>query len=109
MEYCEDCGGLVVPEKKSDETSFKCRSCGKSHEQTDDGAMKITEKNQDEKKSIDIDEKDEDELPTTDDFECEECGHGEAFWWMLQTRAADEPETRFFKCTECSHTIREYD
>ncbi|MEK6933005.1 MAG: transcription factor S, partial [Nanoarchaeota archaeon] len=25
-----------------------------------------------------------------------------------QTRAADEAETRFFKCTKCKHTIREY-
>lgn len=108
MEYCDDCGGLIVPEKKSDETSFKCRSCGNPYEK-EGGELKITEKNDEDRKSIDVEDSEDENLPTTDDFECEECGNGEAYWWMLQTRAADEPETRFFKCTECSHTIREYD
>jgi DNA-directed RNA polymerase subunit M len=31
-----------------------------------------------------------------------------AYFWTQQTRGADEPETRFFKCTKCSHTWREY-
>ncbi len=108
MDYCEECGGLIVPEKKSQETSFKCRSCGKPHEQDGDG-LKITETNDEERKSIDVEDKDTDNLPTTDDFDCEECDNQEAYWWMLQTRSADEPETRFFKCTECGHTLREYD
>ncbi|MBI2112883.1 transcription factor S, partial [Candidatus Woesearchaeota archaeon] len=25
-----------------------------------------------------------------------------------QTRGADEPETRFFRCTKCNYTWREY-
>lgn len=109
MQYCE-CGGLIVPEKKKEETSFRCRSCGERYAETAGGGdLKITERNEEEKKRIDIDAGEADNLPTTDDFECEECGNGEAYWWLLQTRAADEPETRFFKCTECSHTVREYD
>jgi DNA-directed RNA polymerase subunit M len=39
---------------------------------------------------------------------CPECEHNEAYYWTQQTRSADEPETRFFKCTKCSHTWREY-
>ena len=39
---------------------------------------------------------------------CSKCGHGIAFYWTQQTRAADEPETRFFKCAKCNHTWREY-
>jgi len=27
---------------------------------------------------------------------------------MIQTRAADEPPTRFYRCTKCGHTWREY-
>ncbi len=106
MDYC-DCGGMIVPEKHSDETAFKCRSCGKAYEE-EAGEMKITEENTAEKKEITVDS-DEESLPTTDDVECEECGNGTAYWWMEQTRSADEPETRFYRCTDCDHTWRVYD
>lgn len=105
MDYC-DCGGIIVPEKKGDETAFKCRSCGKPYTK-EGGELVITEENEDERKSIDVDTGDE-SYPTTD-AECEECGHDTAYWWMEQTRAADEPETRFYRCTECGHTWRVYD
>ena len=40
--------------------------------------------------------------------DCAKCDNKEAFYWTRQTRGADEPETRFFKCTKCNHTWREY-
>jgi len=46
-------------------------------------------------------------LPKTR-VECPKCGHYEAFWVMRQTRAADEPTTRIYRCVKCSHTWREY-
>ena len=46
-------------------------------------------------------------LPTIE-IACESCGHGEAVWWMLQTRSADEPTTQFYRCTSCGHTWRNY-
>ena len=41
--------------------------------------------------------------------ECRKCKNGEAYYWMLQTRAGDEPATKFFRCTKCKYTWREYD
>ena len=46
-------------------------------------------------------------LPTAD-AECPKCGHNKAYWVLRQTRAADEPETRIFRCVKCSHSWREY-
>lgn len=40
--------------------------------------------------------------------DCSKCDHGEAVWWMLQTRSADEPTTQFYRCTGCGHTWRDY-
>lgn len=40
---------------------------------------------------------------------CPKCGNKEAFWWLQQTRRADESETRFLRCTKCGQTWREYD
>jgi DNA-directed RNA polymerase subunit M len=45
-------------------------------------------------------------LPTTR-VECPKCGHQEAYWWMVQTRGADESTTQFLRCTKCNYTWRE--
>ena len=39
---------------------------------------------------------------------CPKCENREAYWWMQQTRSADETPTQFFKCTQCKHVWREY-
>jgi transcription factor S len=46
-------------------------------------------------------------LPTTA-IDCPKCGNKDAFWWMLQTRSADEATTQFYRCTKCGHTWRNY-
>ncbi len=38
---------------------------------------------------------------------CPKCGHERAYHWSVQTRAADEPETEFYRCVKCKHTWRE--
>lgn len=54
-----------------------------------------------------IEEESKPALPTTK-AKCPECGHNVAYWWLRQTRAADEATTRFYRCTKCTHTWREY-
>ncbi len=106
MDYCDDCDGIIVAEKSGDETAFKCRSCGKKYEKKG-GEMEIREESDTASKEITVGNDDE-SLPVTDE-DCEECGNDEAYWWTEQTRSADEPPTRFYRCTECSHTWRVYD
>lgn len=52
-------------------------------------------------------EKGPDTLPTIS-IDCPRCGNNIAFWWMLQTRSADEATTQFYRCTKCDHTWRNY-
>jgi DNA-directed RNA polymerase subunit M len=47
-------------------------------------------------------------LPTTDEYQCEKCGNGKAYYYLRQTRAADEATTRFLECTKCGYKWREY-
>jgi len=39
---------------------------------------------------------------------CPKCGHEDAYTWEIQTRAGDEPATRFFECKKCKNKWREY-
>ena len=47
-------------------------------------------------------------LKSTIKIDCENCHGKEGVWWSFQTRSADEPETRFYKCIKCNHTWRDY-
>ena len=104
MEFCPECGGMMLP--SGDE--FKCNKCG--HEKKDkDKADKyeLTEKVE-TKDTVIIKGEEIDTLPTTK-ATCPKCGNNKAFWWLQQTRSADEAETRFLRCMKCKHTWREYD
>ncbi|MBI2578600.1 MAG: transcription factor S [Candidatus Aenigmarchaeota archaeon] len=99
IEFC-GCGGMLAPAGKG---LLRCRSCGKELEKKFHG--KITAKS--EKKEIVVIEDNAPDLPTTDK-ECPKCKHGKAYWWLIQTRSADEPPTQFFRCIKCRHVWREY-
>ncbi len=68
--------------------------------------MKIVEEKKDEGKVVVL-EKDITLLPKTDEF-CPKCNHKHAYYWLQQTREADEPPTQFFRCEKCKHVWREY-
>lgn len=88
--------------------SFKCRKCGyvKGKEES---SGTLVSKSERAKRDVTVLEGNIDQgLPTTS-VRCEECGNNTAYWWLRQLRSADESETRFFKCTKCGCTWREYD
>ncbi|MFB6180998.1 MAG: transcription factor S [Candidatus Nanohalobium sp.] len=111
MEFCDDCGGMLVSEKKDGETVMKCRNCG-SIQDVDSEEMKVTEeKEEDPMDRLNVNEEGSEEStrPTTEK-ECRKCGEEtEHEWWMEQTRASDEPPTRFYKCRECGNVFKVYD
>jgi len=101
MEFCPRCGSVLIKKKER----FGCPKCS----YTAKGKVKIeaTEKIRKEEKVGILKEKDTNVLPVTT-ATCPKCGHNEAYFWSTQTRAADEAETRFFRCVKCKHTWREY-
>jgi len=81
-------------------------SCGYKSGDTDNLAIK--QKTREKHLNVEVVEEGMGEsLPLVDE-ECKKCGHGKAFYWQVQTRAGDEPETRFFRCEKCKHTWRDY-
>ena len=103
--FCPECKSLMFPSK--DEAGIMiCRnsSCGyKIKAQAKPQVLSTPS----EDKEFKIYEKDLGTLPTVTQ-ECPECKNEKAYWFLRQTRAADEPTTRFYICTECNYRWREY-
>ena len=103
MKFCPKCGAVMFP--KGD--IFECRNCEHTTKATKESMSEyeISEKVE-SKDSIIVTSDDIQTLPTAV-VKCPKCGNKEASWWLIQTRGADESETRFFRCTKCSLTWRE--
>lgn len=104
MKFCTRCGGILVPDKNK--KRFVCGSCGKASDEI--GSIMIREEVRDKREKVEVIDKDIEVNPKVD-IECPKCGNMKAYFWMLQTRAADESETRFYECCKCHHRWRAYD
>ncbi len=106
MIFCKKCGSILIPKKEGNKTISVC-SCG--YKSADDDAGKLKEDVKGKSGKIDIVDSEQDmkALPKMK-VECPKCGNQEAGFWEVQTRASDEPATKFMKCTKCKHIWRDY-
>lgn len=102
--FCPECGSLLRPKDKGGKKTLYC-SCGFSKALDAESTLEIKEQGSATRR-IEVVEHME-TLPKIK-ATCEKCGHKIAYYWTRQTRGADEPETRFFKCASCNYTWREY-
>ncbi len=101
MEFCPQCKSIMLPTGGM----WKCKKCGFEKER-DKNSHLVSQQKRREKETVVL-EKESEGLPTTQ-VKCQECGNNQAYWWMRQLRSADESEVRFFRCTKCGNTWREY-
>jgi len=108
MRFCEKCGILLTVERKKKSVVLICKKCHKVTKLKGE-KMAIKEAMHEPKKEIVVMGKEDvvAELPKTK-IMCPKCDNMESFWWMQQTRGADEPPTIFYKCTKCSYSWRSY-
>lgn len=100
--FCPKCKTLMFPSGGE----WLCKKCGHTGDTDGKGNKKIITKRTKDKVMMVI-EGNLDILPKTK-VECPKCGHNEAYWVLRQTRAADEPETRIYRCVKCEKSWREY-
>jgi len=107
MEFCPECGGLLV---NSGKNKLKCLRCGYEVNSEKKVEYSFTYKIDHGPKDKTVILKDEDNIKTmpTTKVECPKCHNREAYYWQVQTRSADEPATTFYRCTKCNFTWREY-
>jgi DNA-directed RNA polymerase subunit M len=103
--FCEKCEGLLLPK----DGVMACARCGHTSEINEDSVRREVKLGKKKEKVLVLDEDSDIATLPVIRVECEECGNMEAFWWLVQTRRSDEPETRFLRCKKCKHTWREYD
>lgn len=103
--FCPKCGNLMIADKNKN--FLACRRCGRRVRTKE--KVEICEAITEKKKEVVVMGKEEGiaELPKTK-IMCPNCENTEAYWWMQQTRAADEPPTIFYRCTKCCYSWRSY-
>ena len=101
MEFCPKCGGMLLTQKGK----TVCLSC--NYKPKKKVKIESSEKIKTNKTVEVIDEKKYNTDPIVQ-MECPKCKNKKAYFWTTQTRASDEPETKFYKCTKCNYTWRVY-
>mgnify|MGYP006415958575 CR=1 FL=1 len=102
--FCPKCGSIMMPKKEKGKSVMTC-GCGYTNKKAE--KLEIKEEITDIKEIVAIEEEPE-IYPLTDGVECPKCEHDKAYYWTVQTRASDEPATKFLKCEKCRHTWRDY-
>lgn len=100
----------MVPRKINGRSVFKCIKCGYEEEATASEVITTKIKHKETEKILVLENA---EMPQGSQkikgVICPNCKNDEAYFWILQTRSADEPATRFYKCTKCGKVWREYE
>jgi DNA-directed RNA polymerase subunit M len=107
MQFCKKCGSLMLPKKEDEGVFLVCTSCGHTMKAAGTEEYKLPKKVERKAEITVLEEAAPATLPTAK-TKCPKCGNEKAYYWIRQTRSADEPSTRFYRCTECGKVWREY-
>jgi DNA-directed RNA polymerase subunit M len=101
MEFCEKCGGMILVQ----ENKIACAGCG--YRLKKKPKIEASEK-AGQKEVVEVIKEGADNTYPIIDMECPQCKNKKSYFWTMQTRAGDESETKFYKCTKCKYTWRKY-
>lgn len=109
MDFCPMCGTRLLVKRSEGGLSLLCPKCGYTKPGKGSSILSIVEKEGAKESIMVLDSATGDlqTLPSTE-ADCPKCGYKEAFWWIIQTRGADESPTQFFRCKRCNYVWREY-
>ena len=113
VRFCPSCGSILYPMRSGGRiVGFECRNCGYKVDSEESAGYKFSVRIKHSPREKIIVVKEGEEAAGMQllkgSVSCPKCGHDEVYFWMMQTRSADEPMTRFYRCARCKHTWREY-
>ena len=103
MKFCPKCKALMIQK----DGKWVCPKCGYTEKIKDEKF--IFKEKKEHKETVTVIEEKPDVLPVVEDVVCPKCGNRGAYFWTMQTRAGDEAETKFYRCTKCGYTWRVYE
>ena len=112
LKFCPSCESRMKP--MAEEGIVKCPKCGHAEQGEFSSQKQVmlqskqTGADSMSRSSLKVMDSDVPNAMPTTTIQCAKCGNMTAFWWMLQTRSADEATTQFYRCTSCSYTWRNY-
>ncbi len=101
--FCPKCGSILRPKKEGAKKIVYC-GCGYKDKEAE---IKLGEVIRDDSQKVEVIREEHEVYPLVE-AHCPKCSHKKAYFWTVQTRAGDEPETKFFRCEKCKHTWRDY-
>lgn len=101
MEFCPKCGAVLVQKTKN----FGCPRCNFSTKEK--VKLNTSEKMEVKSQVAVVKGKETQTFPIVAET-CRKCENEGAYFWTVQTRSGDEAETKFFRCTKCDYTWRDY-
>ncbi len=104
MKFCPKCEVKL----KISASGLQCSKCGYTEGEKVKQTKKTNSKEEPDFSLLAFEGDEGEESYSTIKMDCEKCGHDQAIWWMFQTRSADEPTTRFYRCQKCKYTWRDY-
>ena len=104
MKFCPKCKVKL----KNSGSGLQCSKCGYTEGEKDKPTKKTATKEEPDFSLLTFEGDESEKSNPTIKIDCEKCGHDEAVGWMFQTRSADEPTTRFYRCQKCKYTWRDY-
>ncbi|MFX0081605.1 MAG: RPA12/RPB9/RPC11 RNA polymerase family protein [Candidatus Hodarchaeota archaeon] len=113
MEFCDDCGSMMLPSNVKGKKVFKCK-CGAIKDFSEEKSeaykvsMKIEHSVRNEVTNLTevMNWKEKHLKSTIKDFKCPSCGYTKAHLESRQTRRADEGPTHFITCLQCGRHIK---
>ncbi len=108
MQFCDDCGSMMLPSTVNNKKVFKCK-CGFNKplsEANEDSYVIKTKIEQPIRNEVSnltevMKWKDEYLRSSIKGFKCSKCGYDKAHLETRQTRSADEGMTHFITCLKC--------
>ena len=107
MQFCDECGSMMLPSTVNTRKVFKCK-CGyikPLSENTDSYVIKTKIEQPIRNEVTNLNEvmkwKEENLRSSIKDFKCRKCGYDKAHLETRQTRSADEGMTHFITCLKC--------
>ncbi len=100
----------MITERKGSKLRYVCRKCGHVSRDRKAVSTSISEKIKEKEIKVTVFNEEDNlkQYPIDKNIVCKNCGNHGAYWFIQQTRSADEPPTMFLCCTKCKHKWREY-